>query len=71
MNIIEAPERPVLQIDPEFKWCSDECRRDTNLWLLKMFGTRSIVPRGTAYIVKGLGLVVRPEDAVMIRNIAI
>lgn len=68
MRIIEAPERPVLQMDPNFKWCSDECRAEMNLWLLEMFGTRSIVPKDTVYMFHN-SFVMRPEHAVMLRNV--
>lgn len=30
---------PAIQIDPDFKWCSDEFRAKHNAWLLERFGT--------------------------------
>lgn len=33
------PQEPVLQLDPSFKFCSQEFRDELNEWLLKRFGT--------------------------------
>lgn len=41
MRIVVSPllgPRPVLQIDPNFKWCTDEYRAKHNAWLLERFG---------------------------------
>jgi hypothetical protein len=50
-------DRPVLQLDPEFKWCSDEFRAKQNKWLLDMFGTQS-----TAYLIDTKALQVAALD---------
>lgn len=67
MNVIEARERPVLQVSPHFQWCSDEARAEMNAYLLAMFGTRSIVPDGVAYVF-GSNIVMSPRSIVKISN---
>ena len=69
MKIIEAPEYPVLQLSNNFQWCSDDFRADMNMWLLKTFGTRSLVPKGTAYILAGRYAIMRSEGIAKVINI--
>jgi len=69
MKVIEAPEHPVLQLSADFRWCGDEFRRDMNRWLLSVFGARSIVPSGKAYIMLGHSVVMRREDVVKVTNL--
>lgn len=33
---------PVLQLHPDFEWCSDEFRAQMNAWLLQRFGTQMV-----------------------------
>lgn len=33
---------PVLQVDPNLKWITDECRASMNAWLLEMFGRKQV-----------------------------
>ena len=67
MKIIEAPEHPVLKLRDDFEWCSEEFRSEMNAWLLDRFGTRSIVPKGTAYVFSNMAIM-NPRDVVCLRN---
>jgi len=31
-------KRPVIQLDPNFKWCTPEFRAERNQWLADVFG---------------------------------
>lgn len=65
MKVIVSPviqPVPVLQISPDFKWCSDEFRAKHNAWLLERFGTKDVV-----YVMNGDTAVISPRHAAMIR----
>jgi hypothetical protein len=67
LNIIESPHVlpvPVLQIDPQFEWCTPAQRAKTNQWLLDTFGTKRV-----AYMFNG-NVLVSPAQAARIRNFA-
>jgi hypothetical protein len=55
---------PVLQLSPNFKWCSEEFRAETNAWLLDLFGTKEV-----AYLVHGFGLVMHPKHVAMLKGL--
>lgn len=46
-QILESPAcpkiDPKIQIDPQFKWCSDEFRSRMNSWLAERFGGDPVV----------------------------
>lgn len=48
MKILQSPlvtPVPVVQISPDFKWCSDELRCNLNAWLLETLGTKEVIYR--------------------------
>lgn len=63
---------PVLQMDPEFKWCSEAFRAETNRWLLDLFGHKEV-----AYIIDssalgfggGQSVVMSPASMAYLRNL--
>lgn len=69
LKVIEAREFPVLSLSPDVP-VSDAFRSGFNLWLLSMFGTRSVLPRGQAILMQNMCLVVmRPEQIARLQNI--
>ncbi|MEN6540851.1 MAG: hypothetical protein ABFC67_14685 [Mizugakiibacter sp.] len=65
MKIVVSPlikPVPVLQIDPHFKWCTDEYRAKHNAWLLERFGTKEV-----AFVLNGDTIAVSPQHAAMLR----
>lgn len=34
----EGTHAPKIQVSPDFKWITDDARRDMNLWLAQRFG---------------------------------
>jgi hypothetical protein len=67
MRIHETPDVPVLQISPDFPYVSDKFRAEWNRWALERFGTRNIVPEGTAYMFCNR-LVMNPRSVVHLFN---
>lgn len=48
MRVVESPLLgliPKIQISPDFKWCSDEFRAETNRWFLEQFGMHDPIYR--------------------------
>jgi hypothetical protein len=62
---------PVIKLRDDCP-VSDEFRAKFNRWLVEEFGTRdeSIIPLGMA-IMFGSNMAMRPQDAVLIRNIGV
>ena len=74
LNIIESPHVqpvPVLQLRPQFVWCSDEFRAEMNAWLLEMFGTKEVmyVFDGRALGLNSSGIFMNPKHIAMIKNL--
>ena len=74
MKIHEAPVKfiPKIQISETFNACSDDFKKDMNLWLLDKFGVNEISPikKGEVFIMRDHGMaVMRPETATMFANI--
>lgn len=67
MDVVVAPEFPVLQIRDSFEWCSDAFRREMNGWLLARFGTRSNVPDNQVLVMYGTVLM-SPRTHCLLRS---
>lgn len=71
VHVVEPRLVPVLSVS-ESVTMTDEFRQEVNAWLLDMFGSKEIcaIPKGQA-IVFGYNVIMRPETAVLISNLAI
>jgi len=58
------PRVPVLQVDPNFKWCTEEARADMNAWLVERFGYKT-----TIYFADVTRAVVDPDIYAKLRNL--
>jgi hypothetical protein len=81
MRIVESPHIvpvPKIQVSPSFKWCSEECRREMNAFLLDTFGTKEVAYIIDSSYLSPLGfpgrgmdtLVVNPKHVAMLRGLA-
>jgi len=64
IRVSPLARRPVLQLSPDFKWCSPEFRAKQNEWLLQMFGERDTViplPDGSIVISPEMHMALRRE----------
>ena len=72
MKVYEAPVKliPKIQISKDFKWCSDEFREKMDAELARKFGSHEecAIPKGMAFMFHN-NIVMRPESAMIIRNI--
>lgn len=74
MPVFESPlvqPVPKLQMSPSFKWCSDECRRETDAWLLDLFGTKEVlylIDAGALGIGSGHKILMNPRHAAILRT---
>lgn len=69
MQIIVSPlikPVPVLQVSPDFQFCSDEFRRDMNAWLLEIFGEKEV-----CFLINGgSAVLVSPKQFATLRGAA-
>ena len=63
MNVVEAPKTPVLQLSESVD-VTDEFRKQFNQWALDLFGYKSIIPDGVAYMIGGYDTVVMSPNSV-------
>lgn len=69
LDIVESRPQPKLKIS-EAVPMTDTFRAEMNTWLLDMFGFQeNIVPEGVAYMF-GNTIIMRPEMAAILSNIA-
>ena len=72
MKVVISPNRPryVLpeEIIPGVPW-KPGFRDEINKWSLEFLGTTNVLPKGEAYIINNNTVMLRPEDAVKLRNI--
>lgn len=65
VHVSPLARRPVLQLSPDFEWCSPEFRAKQNAWLLQMFGERDMVvslPDGSVMISPEMHRALRRES---------
>jgi hypothetical protein len=61
---------PVLQLHPDFPWCTPEFRAKTNAWLLERFGTMEVAymfdPRALG-LAGSPGFLMNPKHVAMLK----
>ncbi len=71
MDVTIAPEIPrytlPAEVLPGISWPAG-FREGINRWSESFLGTRSMLPMGTAYLIGGSRLVMRPADVVKLDN---
>ena len=72
MNVIESPDVPRYtlpeELIPGVPW-PPGFRDEINRWSREFLGTTNFIPRGTAYVLGGRSIVMRPSDVVKISGI--
>ncbi len=71
IQIIESAmldrERPVIQLSPTFKWCSDEFREKQNKWLADKFGCTMNILMVNHPVTGRECMVTHPSNVLMIK----
>jgi hypothetical protein len=73
LQVIEATEYPKYELPkevmPGVPW-PPGFRDEINRWSRSFLGTTSLIPNGTAYVIGGSYIMMRPSDVVKIINVA-
>jgi len=73
IQVIEAPEYPKYELPkevmPGVPW-PPGFREEINRWSRSFLGTTSLIPSGTAYVIAGSSIMMRPSDVVKLINVA-
>ncbi len=56
----EPPPPPTVQLSKDFKWCSDDFRAQTNVWLVERFGFRHPILENKFLVSEKYGFIVTP-----------
>jgi hypothetical protein len=74
IKFVESPfvqPVPVLQLHPDFPWCTPEFRAKTNAWLLERFGMQEVAymfQSGTFGVNNGRLFVANPKQLAILRS---